>query len=297
MSNIIKKIGWIGTGVMGKSMCKHLIKSGYQLSVYNRTLNKSQELVDLGAKIEEPIKMPETCDAIFMMLGYPKDVYEITLGQNGILKKMKKGSFLIDHTTSSPDLAEKIYDESKMLGLYFYDAPVSGGDIGAQNGKLVVMAGGQKEHFPTVEQVMKCNSSKIKLMGPTGKGQHTKMANQIIIGSTMIGLVEGLVYGYRAGLNLENLIEILSTGAAASFSMNIYGSRILQRNFEPGFYVEHFVKDLEIALKECDKMNLNLKGLELAHSFYKLLIEEGHGRKGTQSLILAIEKLNKINYI
>jgi 3-hydroxyisobutyrate dehydrogenase len=144
---------------------------------------------------------------------------------------------------------------------------------------------------------MKCYSAKIKLMGPAGKGQHTKMSNQVIIGSTMIGLVEGLVYGYRAGLNLESLIDLLSTGAAGSFSMNSYGGRILKRNFEPGFYVEHFVKDLEIALKECQKMNLNLKGLELAHSFYKLLLEEGHGRKGTQSLILAIEKLNKINYI
>ena len=272
-----------------------MVKDGYNLSVFNRSKDKSEELITMGAKFMDPIKMTDKCNIIFTMLGFPKDIENIVLGEEGILKKMKPGSILVDHTTSSPDLAEYIYKEAKRFGIISYDAPVSGGDIGARNGKLVVMAGGDAMHFHMVENIMKTYSASVKLMGDAGKGQHTKMANQIIIASTMIGLIEGLVYGQKAGLDLNSLIKLLSNGAAGSFSMNSYGERILNRNFEPGFYIEHFVKDLQIALMECEKMNLKLKGLELAHLLYKNLILEGYGKKGTQALILALEKINGIN--
>ncbi len=291
-SNSLKKIGWIGTGVMGKSMCKHLLTKGYQLSIFNRTQSKSLELIEMGAKFLSPVEIAKESDIVFLMLGYPRDVEEIVLGKEGILPHMKSGTCLIDHTTSSPELANKIYSKAKELNINFYDAPVSGGDIGAREGRLVVMVGGESQNFYEVEEIMKCYSSKINLMGGAGKGQHTKMANQIIIASTMIGIVEGMFYAGKSGLDVEKVIELLGGGAASSFSLNIYGPRILKRDFEPGFYVEHFVKDLEICLSECEKMHIKLSGLELAHKFYKSMIEEGLGRKGTQGLMLVIEKLN-----
>jgi 3-hydroxyisobutyrate dehydrogenase len=288
------KIGWIGTGVMGKSMCKHLLKSGYNLSVFNRTEEKATELIGLGAAKLNPSQMAKSCDVIFMMLGYPRDVEAIALGREGLINNMKPGSFLIDHTTSSPGLAEEIFKESEKRGVNSYDAPVSGGDIGAREGRLITMVGGDKEKMSTVDGIMKTYSSKVMFMGSAGKGQHTKMSNQIIIASTMIGVIEGLIYGKRVGLNMEDLVQLLGSGGAGSFSWNVYAPRILKQDFEPGFYVEHFVKDLEIALKECEKMNIQLKGLELAHSFYRMMVDEGMGRKGTQGLYLVIEKLNKM---
>lgn len=292
--NNFKKIGWIGTGVMGKSMCKHLINKGYELSIFNRTAAKATELIEMGAKFLEPIEIAKSCDIVFLMLGYPRDVEEMVLGEKGILKHMKKGKYLIDHTTSSPDLAIQIYSQAKELEINSYDAPVSGGDIGAREARLVVMVGGDEEGFSPVEEIMKCYSSKINLMGSAGKGQHTKMSNQIIIASTMVGVVEGMLYAKKANLDVEKVIQLLGGGAAGSFSLNIYGPRILKRDFEPGFYVEHFVKDLEICLKESEKMGLKLSGLELAHKFYKTMIDDGLEKKGTQGLMLAIEKLNGI---
>jgi 3-hydroxyisobutyrate dehydrogenase len=293
MSNL--KIGWIGTGVMGKSMCKHLLRNGHNLSVFNRTEEKANELVHLGAKMSNPQNMAKTCDVIFMMLGYPRDVESMTLGPKGILRDMKPGSYLVDHTTSSPELASEIFKQAKVNDIVSYDAPVSGGDIGARDGKLIVMAGGDKGNFHTVESIMKSYSSKVMFMGEAGKGQHTKMANQVIIASTMIGVIEGLIYGKKAGLNMDDLVQLLGSGGAGSFSWNAYAPRILRRDFEPGFYVEHFVKDMEIALQECERMNINLKGLELAHSFYKMMVDEGMGRKGTQGLYLVLEKLNNLH--
>jgi 3-hydroxyisobutyrate dehydrogenase len=292
--NKISKIGWIGTGVMGKSMCKHLINKGYDISIFTRTASKASELIDMGAKFVNPDEIAKNCDAVFLMLGYPKDVDEMVLGDNGILNNMKKGSYLVDHTTSSPDLAFKIHNRAKELEIYSYDAPVSGGDIGAREARLVVMVGGEEENFSPVEEVMKAYSSKINLMGGAGKGQHTKMANQIIIASTMIGVVEGMLYASRANLDVEKVIQLLGGGAAGSFSLNVYGPRILKRDFEPGFYIEHFVKDLEICLAECEKMKLDLSGLKLAHKFYKLMMVDGLGKKGTQGLMLVLEKLNGI---
>lgn len=289
-------IGWIGTGVMGKSMCGHLLKKGFNLSVYNRTRTKTEDLLNLGAKYLSPMEMAEQCDIIFLMVGYPKDVEEIVLNKDtGILRKMKKNSFLVDHTTSSPSLAQEIFKQGLELGINCLDAPVSGGDIGAREARLVVMTGGERSTFDRIKPIMESYSAKISLMGSAGMGQHTKMANQVIISSTMIGMVEGLLYAYKAGLDQNDVISLLSEGAAGSFSLKVYGPRIMKRDFEPGFYVEHFVKDMEIALNESKRMNLNLKGLELALEFYKIMIEDGLGKKGTQGLYLCLEKLNKIN--
>jgi len=293
--NLTKKIGWIGTGVMGKSMCKHLLNKGYEISIFNRTADKASELIEMGAKFLKPIEIAQTCDYVFLMLGYPRDVEEIVIGENGVLKNMKKGSYLIDHTTSSPDLAVKIYSKAKELEINSYDAPVSGGDIGAREARLVVMVGGDEENFANVEDIMKTYSSKINIMGSAGKGQHTKMSNQIIIASTMIGVVEGMLYAQKANLDVDKVIQLLGGGAAGSFSLNVYGPRILKRDFEPGFYVEHFLKDLEICLTESEKMGLKLSGLELAYKLYYSMIEMGLGKKGTQALMLALEKINKEN--
>lgn len=290
--NKLTKIGWIGTGVMGKSMCKHLLKNGYDLSVFNRTPAKADELIQLGAKFLQPKEIAQSCDAVFLMLGYPIDVETMVLGEEGILNHMKKGSFLIDHTTSSPDLAAQIYTKALEKEVISYDAPVTGGDIGAREGRLVIMVGGDEQNFGTVQEIMKFYSSKIDLMGLGGQGQQTKMANQIMIAGCMIGTVEGMVYASKSGLNVEKMLALIGGGSAGSFSLNVYGPRIIKRDFEPGFYIEHFVKDLEICLKECEKMKLKLAGLELVHKLYKMLQDDGLGRKGTQALMLALEKLN-----
>ena len=288
------KIGWIGTGVMGKSMCKHLLNAGYQLSVFNRTISKADELVKMGAKVETPQEIAKSSDAVFLMLGFPHDVEDMVLGKNGILKHMQKGSYLIDHTTSSPNLAQEIFKKAEELKINSFDAPVSGGDVGARNGKLIVMVGGEEKHLDPAKKVMESYSAKIELFGKAGNGQHTKMVNQTIIASTIIAVCEGLIYGHKAGLDLNKVIELLSGGAAGSFSLSVYGPRILKRDFEPGFYIEHFFKDLEISLKECEKMNIDLKGLKLAHTLYKKMIEEGYSRKGIQALYGTLEKINGI---
>ena len=292
----IKTIGWVGTGVMGKSMCKHLLKAGYKLSVYNRTLSKTDELVKLGAVVQEPIEMAKTCDAVFLMLGYPIDVENMVLGEKGILAHMPKGTYLIDHTTSSPDLAVKIYNAAKERGVPSWDAPVSGGDIGAQNGQLVVMTGGDKDTFDPVVKVMNNYSKKVALLGGPGCGQHTKMTNQTFIASGIVALCEGLLYATKAGLDVNAVIDLLGGGAASSFNLSVYGPRIMKRDFEPGFFVEHFFKDLEICLKESEKMKLDLKGLKLAHSFYEAMMKDGYEKKGIQSLYLALEKLNGVKF-
>jgi 3-hydroxyisobutyrate dehydrogenase len=286
------KVGWIGTGVMGKSMCKHLLKSGYDLTVYNRTMSKTEELSKMGAKVSDINTIGKSCDIVFLMVGYPTDVKQ-TVDQ--LLPVMKKGSFLVDHTTNSPDLAVSIHNKALERNIYSWDAPVTGGDIGARDGKLIVMAGGQEEKFDTVRNIMQSYSSKINLMGEAGLGQHTKMTNQILITGSIIGTCEGLIYAYKAGLDLAKTVDLLSGGGGSSFSLSVYGPRIIKRDFEPGFYVEHFFKDMGIALEECNRMGLKLKGLELAIDLYKYMIDEGLGKKGIQGLYMALEKLNNAN--
>jgi len=292
-----KRIGWIGTGVMGKSMCKHLLKAGYELMVFNRTESKTTELVELGAKFADPKTIAQNCNFIFLMVGYPRDVEDMAFNSEyGVIHHMKPGSFLVDHTTSSPDLAERIFESGQAKGIKVWDAPVSGGDVGARDGKLVVMVGGPEEDFDHVRTIMNHYSKQISLMGPAGKGQHTKMTNQIILAGNMIGCCEGLLSAYKAGLDRNAIISLLGGGAASSFSLLNLGPRIVKEDFEPGFYVEHYVKDMEIALAECEKMNIKLRGLELVHSMFKIMMEDGLSKKGTQGLYLALEKLNNITH-
>ena len=262
-------IGWIGTGVMGKSMASHLINKGYKLLVHNRTKAKADELVRMGAVYcDHPRDIAKKADYLVLMLGFPNDVQDMVFGTgdagSGILEHMRSGSYLIDHTTSSPGLAERIAAEAKKKGIFSIDAPVSGGDIGAKNGKLVAMIGGEAAAVEKCMPLFRCYSAECQNMGGPGAGQHTKAANQIMIGSTMIGLCEALIYSHKAGLPLDSLIELLSKGAAGSFSLAKLAPRMLKRDFDPGFYVEHFVKDLGIALSEAKRMGISMPGTALA---------------------------------
>ena len=286
------KVGWIGTGVMGKSMAEHLMNAGYQLSVYTRTISKAQPLLDRGAELKPLEEIAASCDVVFMMLGYPKDVEEVVLGENGLLSHMQPGSLLIDHTSSCPNLASRIYTEALAKGVHSLDAPVTGGDVGARNGTLTIFVGGEEAQFTKAADIMKHYGQNIQHMGDAGTGQRTKLTNQIILSGNMIGMVEGIIYSYKAGLPVAKVIELISTGAAGSASLRVLGPRILKGDLEPGFYIEHYVKDMELALDEARRLNLCLPGLSLVHQFYKALVANGQGRKGTQALILALEMLN-----
>lgn len=289
------KVGWIGTGVMGFHMCKHLMNAGYSVMVSNRTMSKAQGLIDLGAKPSDPVSIAKEVDFLFLMLGYPHDVSEMTISSdNGILKHMKKGAYLIDHTTSSPSLAKSIYDQAKSFGVYSYDAPVTGGDVGAKEGRLVTFVGGDKENYDKLEPLLKVYSKVVELLGEAGVGQHTKATNQIMIASKIIGVCEGLIYAHKAGLDVKKTIELLSQGAASSTQLIGYGPRILKRDFEPGFYAEHFFKDMGIAIEECKRMDLKLKGLETTYEFFKIMKDQGLERKGHHGILLVLEKINNV---
>jgi len=286
-------VGWIGTGVMGKSMCEHIQNAGYKISVYNRTRSKAEELLAKGAMwAQSPREVAEESDVTFTIVGYPKDVHEVYFGGHGILAGAKKNSILVDMTTSQPSLAREIYNKAREKGVYAVDAPVSGGDLGAREAKLSIMIGGDRyvvEHLQPLFQLMGRN---IAYMGPAGAGQHTKMCNQILVATTMIGVVESLLYGYKARLDLDEVISAIGAGAAGCWSINNLGPRIVRRNFDPGFSVEHFVKDMGIALEEARRINLALPGLALAHQLYLALIAQGKGKLGTHALALALEQLN-----
>jgi len=291
------KVGWIGTGVMGKSMCQHLMKAGYKCSVFSRTKSKSDALVQEGATWRNtPNAIAQNSDVVFTMVGFPHDVRRVILGEDGVLSGLKKGGVIIDMTTSQPSLAQEIYQKANAKGCRAVDAPVSGGDVGAREARLSIMIGGDAEVVKDIDPLFRIMGKNIAHLGDAGAGQNTKMVNQILISTTMIGMVEGLIYGYKAGLNLEQVIKVVGAGAAGSWSINNYGPRILQRNFEPGFYVEHFIKDMQIALEESKRMNLKLPGLELAFSLYNELQQMGHSKKGTHALQLALEKMNNIEY-
>jgi 3-hydroxyisobutyrate dehydrogenase len=286
-------IGWIGTGVMGKSMCAHILNAGYKVSVYNRTEEKAKELVDMGANwCSNPKEVAEKSDIVFTIVGFPHDVEEVYLGENGILKSVKNGSIIVDMTTSEPSLAKRIYNMAKKMGVSSLDAPVSGGDIGAKNRTLAIMIGGDKETYEKVLQFFELMGENISYMGKEGAGQHTKMSNQILIASTMIGVVESLLYAYKAGNDLEDVINVIGKGAAGCWSINNLGPRIANGNFEPGFFIKHFVKDMEIALKEARLMNLSLPGLALAHQFYMSAMALGLENLGSQGLYKVLGKIN-----
>ncbi|MHA1339860.1 MAG: NAD(P)-dependent oxidoreductase [Promethearchaeota archaeon] len=295
MNSTSKKIGWIGTGVMGNSMCSHIMNKGYQTFIFNRTKSKAENLISKGAIwCESPKEVAEKSDIIFTIVGFPDDVEEVYFGSQGIFKGLKKDSIVVDMTTSKPYLAKKIYEKAKQLGASALDAPVSGGDVGAKNAKLAIMVGGDKETFDIILPLFKLMGENIKLLGPAGAGQHCKMANQIHIATTMIGVVESMLYAYKAGLNLDEMIDVIGKGAAASWSINNLGRRIVKRNFDPGFFIKHFVKDMGIALEEAKLMNLSLPGLALAHQFYILAMAQGLENLGTQGLYLVFEEMNAI---
>ncbi len=286
------RIGWIGTGVMGSSMCGHLIAAGYSATVFNRSPEKTRKLVDTGAKLaKSPKEVAEASDVIFSIVGFPKDVREVILGNDGALAGAKPGTILVDMTTSEPELAVEIYEAAKAKSVQSVDAPVSGGDVGAKEARLSIMIGGDSETVESLKPLFEAMGKTIVHQGPAGAGQHTKMVNQILIATNMIGVCEALLYGYKAGLDLNTVLQSVSTGAAGSWSLSNLGPRMIVGNFEPGFFVEHFLKDVGIALAEAKRMKLPLPGLALAEQLYRSVEAQGMGRKGTQALILALSKM------
>ncbi|GAB2219714.1 hypothetical protein Droror1_Dr00007351 [Drosera rotundifolia] len=285
------RIGWIGTGVMGRSMCAHLLAAGYTVSVFNRTLSKAQPLLSLGATLSSsPAALASDSDIVFSIVGFPSDVASVT---SAALSTLRPGSVLVDMTTSDPSLAASIAAKAAEKGCFSVDAPVSGGDKGAREGKLAIFAGGEEAVVERLKPVLEL-MGRVFYMGGPGKGQYAKLANQVTIASTMVGMVEGMTFARKAGLDVAAFIEAIATGGAGSKSIDLYGGRILRRDWEPGFYVDHFVKDLGICLKECQEMGLSLPGLALAQQLYLSLKAHGEGRLGTQALVLAIERLNNI---
>ncbi len=291
------RVGWIGTGVMGSSMCGHLMTAGYKAVVYNRSPEKARPLIDRGADAAaSPRELAERSDIIFTIVGYPHDVREVTLGQNGTLAGAKPGSVLVDMTTSEPALAVEIFEAAKAKGVSSVDAPVSGGDIGARNAALSIMVGGEPETVKALMPLFELMGKTIVHQGGPGAGQHTKMVNQILIATNMIGVCEALLYGYKAGLNLTTVLQSVGSGAAGSWSLNNLGPRMIAGNFEPGFFVEHFLKDMGIALAEARRMKLSLPGLALAEQLYRSVEAHGLARKGTHALLLALAQLSGVDW-
>lgn len=287
-------VGFIGIGVMGKSMAGHLQKAGYALHVYTRTAAKADELIKQGATWHEsPASLAASCGVIITMVGYPKDVEEIYLGENGILANAPADAYLIDMTTSSPQLAARIYEEASKVGLHALDAPVSGGDIGARDAKLSIMVGGEKADYEAIRPIFELMGKNIVYQGPAGAGQHTKMCNQIAIASNMMGVCEALAYAKTSGLDPEKVLKSIETGAAGSWSLSNLGPRMIAGDDRPGFFVKHFIKDMGIALSSAEEMGLRTPGLALAKSLYDQISELGYDEKGTQILYQYYMKLSK----
>jgi 3-hydroxyisobutyrate dehydrogenase len=292
------RLGWIGTGVMGVSMCGHLIDKGFAMTIYNRSRGaRAEALLAKGARwADTPKAVAEASDVVFTIVGYPSDVRHVTLGADGTLAGAKPGAVLVDMTTSEPNLAVEIAAEAKAKGVHSVDAPVSGGDIGAREARLSIMIGGEKDVVDALTPCWEAMGKTIIHQGGPGAGQHTKMANQILIATNMIGVCESLLYGYKAGLDLTTMLQSVSPGAAGSWSLSNLGPRIIANNFDPGFYVEHFIKDMGIALAEAKRMGLALPGLALAQQLYLALAAQGHSRDGTHALQLALASLSGIDW-
>jgi 3-hydroxyisobutyrate dehydrogenase len=291
------KVGWIGTGVMGLSMAGHLLKAGFPVTAYSRTKSKAEPLLGQGAKwADSPRAVAAASDVIFAIVGFPSDVREVFLGQDGALAGCKPGNVLVDMTTSEPVLAVEIAQAAKAKGVFSVDAPVSGGDVGAKNAALSIMVGGEKDVFEALTPCFNAMGKTIVYQGGPGAGQHTKMVNQILIATNMIGVCEALLYGYKAGLDLPTVMQSVGSGAAGSWSLANLGTRIMNDNFDPGFFVEHFIKDMGIALAESRRMGLALPGLALSHQLYVAVKAQGYGRNGTHALELALAQLSGINW-
>ncbi|MEX0701338.1 MAG: NAD(P)-dependent oxidoreductase [Planctomycetales bacterium] len=291
------KIGWTGTGIMGASMCGHLIDKGFSATVHNRTKSKAEPLLAKGAQwADSPRGVAESSDVIFSIVGFPHDVREVLLGEQGALAGAKPGSVLVDMTTSEPSLAVEVHEAAKKKGVHSIDAPVSGGDVGAKNATLAIMIGGDKDVVEALQPCWEAMGKTIVHEGPAGAGQHTKMVNQILIASNMVGICEGLLYAYKAGLDLNTVLQAVGGGGAASTALNVLAPRAIQNNFAPGFIVEHFIKDMGIALAEAKRMNIAMPGLALANQLYMALQAQGHGRAGTQALVVALAHISGIDW-
>jgi 3-hydroxyisobutyrate dehydrogenase len=291
------RVGWIGTGVMGSSMVGHLMTAGFAATVYNRNRSKAEALLSRGARwADSPAEVARSSDVIFAIVGFPRDVREVMLGSQGALAGAAPGSVLVDMTTSEPSLAVEIYEAAKAKGVHSVDAPVSGGDIGAREARLSIMLGGEKGVVEALNPLWNAMGKTIVHQGGPGAGQHTKMVNQILIASGMIGVCEALLYGYKAGLDLPTVLQSVGSGAAGSWSLSNLGPRIMNNNFDPGFFVEHFIKDMGIALEESRRMGLCLPGLALANQLYLAVQAQGMGRNGTHALHLALAKLAGVDW-
>jgi len=288
----VTRIGWIGTGVMGSSMCGHLAAAGYRVTIYSRTRSKTQPLLDRGARWAESSRaVAAESDVLFTMVGFPQDVRAVYFDETGVLAGARAGMILVDMTTTQPSLSREIAAAASAKDLSAIDAPVSGGDIGAKNAALSIMIGGETKYVQAVMPIFELLGKKIVHQGGPGTGQQAKLCNQIVIAGTMVGVCESLLYGYKAGLDLNRMLESISGGAAACWTLNNLAPRILQRNFDPGFVVEHFIKDMGLALEEAKRMGLVLPSLTLVHQLYQTVQTLGHGRSGTHALMLALEAL------
>lgn len=291
------KVGWIGTGVMGLSMCGHVMSAGYEATVYNRTRSRCRPLVDRGAReAASPREVAAASDVVFTIVGYPSDVREVTLGAEGILAGARPGTVVVDMTTSEPALAREIDEAARARGVHAVDAPVSGGDVGAREARLSIMVGGDAEVVAALRPIFDCMGKTVVHQGPAGAGQHTKMVNQVLIATNMIGVCEALLYAHKAGLDPTTVLQSVGSGAAGSWSLNNLGPRMIAGNFEPGFYVEHFLKDMGIALAEARRMKLSLPGLALAEQLYRAVEAQGYARKGTHALMLALARLSDVEW-
>jgi 3-hydroxyisobutyrate dehydrogenase len=291
------RVGWIGTGIMGGAMCGHVLSAGHEVTVHSRTRAKAEPLLARGARwAATPADVAAGADVVFTMVGYPADVRQVILGEHGALAGAQRGAAIVDMTTSEPTLAVEVHEAARARGVDALDAPVSGGDVGARGATLSIMVGGDEATVERIRPLLELMGKTVVRQGGPGAGQHTKMANQILIAAGMIGVCEGLLYGRRAGLDLALVLRSVAGGGAGSWSLSNYGPRILSGDLDPGFLVEHFVKDMGIALAEARRMNLSLPGLALAEQLYVALMAQGHGRLGTHALILALARLSDVDW-
>jgi len=287
----IKTIAFIGLGVMGQSMAGHLLKAGYGLRIYTRTRSKAQALLDAGAVwCDSAGDAASDADAVITIVGFPPDVEEVYLGKDGILARAKKGTLLIDMTTSSPPLAKRLAEAAVARGCVSLDAPVSGGDLGAREARLSIMVGAEPSAFEAALPLFEIMGKNVVLQGPPGSGQYTKMCNQIAIANGMLGVCESLAYACKAGLDPETVLKSISAGAAGSWSLTNLAPRILNGDFQPGFFVKHFIKDMQIAIESAEAMGLDLPGLKQAKKLYDQLAANGGEDLGTQGLFKLYEQ-------
>lgn len=287
------RLGWIGTGIMGQYMAMHLLNAGHTLTIYTRTKTKAKPLIDAGAKwVDSPKAVGENSDIVFTMVGYPSDVEEVILGSAGVLAGLKANGIICDMTTSSPDLAMRIAEAAKEKSCFAADAPVTGGDVGAEAGTLSIFVGAEQSTFLRLKEYLEYMGKCIAHCGEAGMGQRAKLANQVAIAGVIFSVCESLLFAREAGLDIKQWLEMVKNGAAGSTAMAVSGPKIIEQDFEPGFYVEHFVKDLKLCVEECHNMGLILPGLNRAEEIYRMMLAQGYAKNGIQSLTKALAALS-----